>query len=216
MGPDAVDGLGQGAGDSPGLLLLLIWVVWSYLEEGQEYDRMLYPDECYTGLKQSWFADDGLGMADIETIDEEGLQNAQGLLIRYNRAFEKVLRATGQRINLEKTDVLLTMRLTTADFDRLREVFDAEGWPNVQLVYEVKHLGVWQGPDVTGGRIWRDAIAKAIARVGLWRKSAWGRNVMAIIWRVFIVTLFSYLGRFHSYPAHAHTELNQMLYQAAR
>ena len=39
---------------------------------------------------------------------------------------------------------------------------------------------------------------------------------MAIIWRVFIVTLFSYLGRFHSYPAHANTELNQMLYQAAR
>ena len=87
VGPDAVDGLGQGAGDSPGLLLLLIWVVWSYLGEGQEHDRMLYPDECYTELEQSWFVDDGLGMADIETIDEEGLQKAQGLLTRYNRAF---------------------------------------------------------------------------------------------------------------------------------
>ena len=80
------------------------------MEEGQEYDPMLYPDECYTDLEQSWFADDGLGMADIETIDEDGLQKAQGLLIRYNRAFEKVLRATGQRINLEKTEVLLAMR----------------------------------------------------------------------------------------------------------
>ena len=99
---------------------------------------------------------------------------------------------------------------------RRAEVFGAEGWHHVQLVYEVKRLGVWQGPDVTGGRIWRDAIAKAIARVGLWRKSAWAMNVMAIIWRGFIVTLFSYLSRFHSYPAHAHTELNQMPFQAAR
>ena len=43
-------------------------MAWSYLEEGQEYDRLLYPDECYTELEQSWLADDELGMADIETM----------------------------------------------------------------------------------------------------------------------------------------------------
>ena len=83
-------------------------------------------------------------MADIETIDEESLQKAKGFLIRYNRALHQVRRGTGQRINLEKTEVLATTRLTTEDLDRLRAVFDAEGgqYVCVSIIYGVKHLGV--------------------------------------------------------------------------
>ena len=63
------------------------------------------------------------------------------------------------------------------------------------LVYRVKHLGLWQGHGEGPGENFEASLLKAAERAQLW-EGAWGRHLGAVVWRTYIVSLWGYVGRF--------------------
>ena len=167
-------GVKQGCPLSPTLFILIIDVLLDMLES-------------IKGLSPKFFADDGA----------IGSKNIIPKLHTIKNFFDIFKRCTGLEMNVAKSAVIATGGRTD-----LRRALDAINWNELPISGNERYLGTYIGHKTTLDDIFKGPFDKFHKRLKLYssHKSKYSLQTRVIIWNTWLLTIFSYVFKFHTIP----------------
>jgi hypothetical protein len=154
------------------------------------YDPLLCELNNIPGLKVFGFADDvALAAKSFKA------------LVAAMKAIDRFAKASGLHINIAKT-ILINTQLDQRSVQRLAE---ASPWPGLQVAKEGVYLGIVMGRYVGLPAVFRKAMAKFEARAVEYYPAVRLMHITerVMVFNVFLLSLFSYLLQFYSFPYEA-------------
>ena len=167
-------GVKQGCPLSPTLFILIIDVLLDMLESVK-------------GINPKFFADDGA----------IGSKNIIPKLHTIKTYFDIFKRCTGLEMNVAKSAAIATGGRTD-----LRRALDAINWDDLPISGNERYLGTYLGHETTLDDIFKGPYDKFCKRLKLYSscKGKYSLQTKVIIWNTWLLTIFSYVFKFHTIP----------------